>query len=128
MSPDFPSLASPFRASFFHITDFYHYDLMPPLKTFCTRHWVGPRKGVSNRAPHLLRPALVKTNRSRSWIRSHVHEKKSSGAEAVSFYDGSTALCPLPTQTLSLVNWFPNCGPLPGIGPRKHFLWASYLF
>jgi len=31
----------------------------PPLKSFCTRHWVGPSKSASNRAPHLLRPALV---------------------------------------------------------------------
>ena len=54
-----PSLASPLRVLLFHIThDFYQYDLMF-LKNFCTRHWVGPRKSASNRAPHLLRPALV---------------------------------------------------------------------
>jgi len=50
-----PSLASPLRVLLFHIThDFYQYDLMF-LKNFCTRHWVGPRKSASNRAPHLLR-------------------------------------------------------------------------
>jgi len=50
-------LASPFRVSPFNINNFYHYDLMHPLK-MSTHHWVGPRKSVSNRAPHLLTPAL----------------------------------------------------------------------
>jgi len=31
------------------------------LKKFCTRHWLGPRKSASNRARHLLRPALCWT-------------------------------------------------------------------
>jgi len=30
-----------------------------PLRNFCTRYWVGPRKSASNRPPHLLRPALL---------------------------------------------------------------------
>jgi len=30
-----------------------------PIKNFCIGHWVGPRKSASNRAPHLLTPALV---------------------------------------------------------------------
>jgi len=49
------------RPRFFSITDFYHYDLMHPINNFCTplSAWVGPRKSVSNRAPHLLTPALV---------------------------------------------------------------------
>jgi len=34
-----------------------------PIKNFCMRHWVGPRKSASNRAPHLLRPALSATVR-----------------------------------------------------------------
>jgi len=52
--PDLP-------ASLFHITDFYHYDLMYHLKNFCTRYEVGPCKRVSKRAPHLLRPSLSRT-------------------------------------------------------------------
>jgi len=36
---------------------------MTLLKNFCTRHWVGPRKSASNRAPHLLRPALNEISR-----------------------------------------------------------------
>jgi len=36
---------------------------MHPLKNFYTRHWVGPRKSASNRAPHLLMPALLPTTR-----------------------------------------------------------------
>jgi len=57
-TPDLPSLASPFQASLFHINDFYQYDLMHLSKLSETRHWMEPRKSVSNRAPHLLRPAL----------------------------------------------------------------------
>ena len=51
-----------FRVSFFHTTrDFYVYDLIPLFENFCTRHCVGPRQSPSNRAPHLLRPALLET-------------------------------------------------------------------
>ena len=58
MPPDTPRLALPLQASLFYIThDFYYYDLMTFLKNFRTRHWMGPRKSVSNRAPHLLRRA-----------------------------------------------------------------------
>jgi len=41
-----------------HINDFYCYNVMLPSNV-CTRHWVGPRKSASNRAPLLLRPALL---------------------------------------------------------------------
>jgi len=33
----------------FYINDFFHCGLMHP-STFCTRHWMGPRKIASNRA------------------------------------------------------------------------------
>jgi len=33
--------------------------IMTLVKNFCTRHWMGPSKSASNRAPHLLMPALV---------------------------------------------------------------------
>jgi len=39
-------------------SDFYHYALMHPLYNF-SHQCVGPCKSVSNRAPHLLTPALV---------------------------------------------------------------------
>ena len=48
----------PLGPHFFNITDFYHYALMHPLKKIFPHHWVGPRKSGSNRAPHLLTPAL----------------------------------------------------------------------
>ena len=40
------------------ITDFYHQWLDASPQNFYTRHWVGPHKSVSNRAPHFLTPAL----------------------------------------------------------------------
>jgi len=59
MPPDTPRLALPLLASLFHdINNFYHYDLMILLKNVCTNHRMGPHKSASNRAPHLLRPAL----------------------------------------------------------------------
>jgi len=53
-------LASPFQASplqhhWFHSLA---YTWCTPSK-LSTHHWVGPRKSVSNRAPHFLMPALV---------------------------------------------------------------------
>ena len=51
---DLRSFAS--RLSLFHITDFYHYDLMPPSKI--SRQWVRLGKSASNWVPYLLRPAL----------------------------------------------------------------------
>ena len=65
-----------FRASPFNITDFYHYDLMHPSK-ISAHHWVGPRKSVSNWAPHLLTPALV------TWIQicASLHHRKKMKAE-----------------------------------------------
>jgi len=50
----------PFRPRLFNITDFCHYDLMHPLKNFYTP-LSRPRKSASNRAPHLLMPALYTT-------------------------------------------------------------------
>jgi len=32
------------------------------FRNFCALHWVVPRKSASNRAPHLLRPALLTTS------------------------------------------------------------------
>jgi len=59
MAPDTPKLVLHLPASLFHIThDLYHYDLMTLLKNVCTCHWMGPGKSASNRAPHLLKPAL----------------------------------------------------------------------
>jgi len=43
---------------FFNITDFYHQWRDASPQNFYARHWVEPRKSVSNRAPHLLTPAL----------------------------------------------------------------------
>ena len=60
MAPDTPKLVLHLPASLFHITHYYyHYDLMTLLKNFCTRQWMGLRKSASNRAPHLVRPALT---------------------------------------------------------------------
>ena len=48
-----------FRTSLFHHNSWFLWLLLDAvLKSFCTSHWVGPRKNASNRAPHLLRPAL----------------------------------------------------------------------
>ena len=56
-APDLPAWRHPFRPFFSH-QRFLSIWFDAPLKTFCTRHWMGPRKSASNRAPHLLRPAL----------------------------------------------------------------------
>ena len=57
-TPDLPSLASPFQASIFHINDLYQCDLMH-LSKLCRHHRMGSRKSAFNRAPHLLRTALL---------------------------------------------------------------------
>jgi len=58
MPPDTTVLASPHQASLFNITDFYHCDLMPTSKISANATEWGPHKNASNRAPHVLRPAL----------------------------------------------------------------------
>ena len=55
------SCRHPFGPPLFLTKRFYHHDLMHPLKNFYTRRSVGSFKSVSNRAPHLLTPALRKT-------------------------------------------------------------------
>ena len=50
-----------FRTSLFHHNSWFLWLWLDALlKSFCTSHWVGPRKNASNRAPHLLRPALFR--------------------------------------------------------------------
>ena len=46
------------------------------LKNFCTRHWMGPQKSASNRAPHLLRQALMASAKCLAYLVSLWLEKQ----------------------------------------------------
>ena len=102
-------LASPFRtSSFFNITYFYHHDLMHPLKNFYPRHSVGPRKSVSNRAPHLLTPALqvaLEQHCLRLRTDTHYHLLDYSSAFQAFFSHGTI---------WSLPPWWIYCGTVDG--------------
>ena len=58
--------------------------ILPPNLKIWLRAWVGPRKSASNRAPHLLRPAL--TLPYTAAVTSHMDQEKMQTTYSIVIY------------------------------------------